>query len=164
MPSFSFCSAYLFREVGRAGFPVACQQDMKGHLPGNFKQKKMKMLMLCLTFILVTILTSLLLSEKKPSLQISGEFGTMDFFLRGKIFYKDHDNNILLIDFKEIDTKLTLISVIRNEEILLEENVSNFSKDSIYELDLNTYATGDYKVTLTTEGNEIIEEHISIIM
>jgi len=88
----------------------------------------------------------------------------MDFFLRGKIFYKDHDNNILLIDFKEIDTKLTLISVIRNEEILLEENVSNFSKDSIYELDLNTYATGDYKVTLTTEGNEIIEEHISIIM
>ena len=66
----------------------------------------MKMLTLCLTVILITTFTSLLFSESLPKLQLQGVDMTFNDLatasVSDNIFYQDPDNNILLIDFKEV--------------------------------------------------------------
>ena len=139
--------------------------------PSNFdvyylKQKNMKMLTLCLIVILITTFTSLLFSESLPQLQLQG----MDISISDpatlsaheNIFYQDPDNNILLIDFKEVSSKLSKIIVSQANQILLEDSVGDLAIDSIYEVDLTTYGKGTFMITLVTTAAEEIEEQIII--
>lgn len=125
----------------------------------------MKMLTLCLTIILITTFTSLLFSETTPRLQLEGisELGggivNMDKSTNGNIFYQDPENQILLIDFKEVSTKLSMVKVTQDNTILMEDRVGDLAIDSIYEVDLSNYETGQYTITLvTTEREEITKE------
>ncbi|MFK7981687.1 MAG: hypothetical protein AB8G86_17015 [Saprospiraceae bacterium] len=123
------------------------------------------MLTLCLTVILITTFTSLLFSENLPQLQLQGAdincTDVIEININGNIFYKDPDNNILLIDFKEVSSKLLKITVKQTEQLLMEDSVGNLAIDSIYEVDMNTYGKGAFIITLvTTEDKEIVEEII----
>ncbi len=125
----------------------------------------MKMLTLCLTVILITTFTSLLFSENLPQLQLQGidmtYGGLMTINIEGNIFYKDPDNNILLVDFKEVSSKLSKITVSQAGQLLMEDSVGDLAIDSIYEVDLNTYGKGAFTITLVTiEDKEIAEEVI----
>jgi len=128
----------------------------------------MKMLTLCLTVILITTFTSLLFSENLPQLQLQGTDMTFDERVDievkriGNIFYQDPDNNILLIDFKEVNEKLSKVRVSRADQLLMEDKVGDLATDSIYEVDLNTYGKGLYIITLVTIGEEEIAEQITI--
>ena len=122
----------------------------------------MKMLTLCLTVILITTFTSLLFSENTPQLQIEGMNVTLDLPTKGNIFYNDPDNNILLIDFKEVNNKLSSIKVTQAEEIVMEDRVGDLAEDSIYEVDLSAFGKGAYTVTLVTIAKEEINEQIII--
>jgi len=123
------------------------------------------MLTLCLTVILITTFTSLLFSENLPQLQLQGidmtYGGLMTINIEGNIFYKDPDNNILLVDFKEVSSKLSKITVSQAGQLLMEDSVGDLAIDSIYEVDLNTYGKGAFTITLVTiEDKEIAEEVI----
>jgi len=125
----------------------------------------MKMLTLCLTVILITTFTSLLFSENLPQLQLQGTdmmyAEAVNTNLNGNIFYKDPDNNVLLIDFKEVSSKLSKITVSQSGQLLMEDRVGDLAIDSIYEVDMNTYGKGAYTITLVTiEDKEIAEEII----
>jgi len=126
----------------------------------------MKMLILCLTVILITTFTSLLFSENLPQLQLQGMDMTFDEItntgINGNIFYKDPDNNILLIDFKEVSSKLSKIRVSKSDQILMEDRVGDLAVDSIYEVDLNTYGKGAFTITLVTTEEEEIAEQVVI--
>ena len=121
------------------------------------------MLTLCLTVILITTFTSLLLSENPPTLQLQNASTNISLLVNENIFYQDPDNNILLIDFKEVKEKLTKVQVIKGQEVIMEDRVEDLAEDSIYEIDLNTYAQGNYTITLITTSQKLIEEEISII-
>lgn len=121
----------------------------------------MKMLTLCLTFILITTFTSLLFCENTPKLQLQGMDMILDVTPNGSIFYKDPENNILLIDFKEVNSRLFKVQVTQKEQLLMEDKVGDLAEDSIYEVDLNTYGVGEYTITLVTaEDKEIKEQFI----
>lgn len=125
----------------------------------------MKMLTLCLTVILITTFTSLLFSENIPQLQLQGTemiLGEPINVTGGNIFYKDPDNNILLIDFKEVNEKLSKIKVSRANQLLMEDKVEDLAIDSIYEVDLNTFGKGAFIITLVTIAEEEIAEQITI--
>ena len=126
----------------------------------------MKMLTLCcLTIILITTFTSLLFSETTPQLQldgvtdINGGIVNLETPREGNIFYQDPENQILLIDFKEVSTKLSVIKVTQEHTILMEDKVGDMAIDSIYEVDLSKYNKGQYTITLiTTEKKEITKK------
>ena len=125
----------------------------------------MKMLALCLTVILITTFTSLLFSKNLSQLQlhrIDIAYGVpMTFGMEGNIFYKDPDNNILLIDFKEVSSKLSKIIISQAGQLLMEDRVGDLAIDSIYEVDLTTYGKGIFTITLVTiEDKEIAKEVI----
>lgn len=128
----------------------------------------MKMLTLCcLTIILITTFTSLLFSETTPQLQLDGLMDgegivNLDRPTNGKIFYQDPENKILLIDFKEVSTKLTAIKVTQEQNILMEDKVGDMAIDSIYEVDLSNYTKGQYTITLVTTEKEEITKEIAI--
>ena len=126
----------------------------------------MKMLTLCLTVILITTFTSLLFSENLPQLQLQGAdincADAIDVNINGNIFYKDPDNNVLLIDFKEVSSRLSKITVKQSGQLLMEDSVGDLAIDSIYEVDMNTYGKGAFTITLVTTGDEEIAEEIII--
>jgi len=128
----------------------------------------MKMLTLCcLTIILITTFTSLLFSETVPQLQLEGitdgeGIVNLDRPTNGKIFYEDPENKILLIDFKEVSTKLAVVKVTQAQNILLEDKVGDLAIDSIYEVDLSNYVKGQYTITLVTAEKEEITKEIAI--
>ena len=105
----------------------------------------MKMLTLCcLTIILITTFTSLLYSENTPQLQLEGmelDGGiiNLDKPTNGNIFYQDPENKILLIDFKEVSTKLSMVKVTQANTVLMEDKVGDLAIDSIYEVDSVSY-------------------------
>ncbi len=125
----------------------------------------MKMLTFCLTIILITTFTSLLFSESLPQLQLQRVDIAFDELaitnVSDNIFYQDPDNNILLIDFKEVSSKLSSIIISQANQVLMEDKVGDLAIDSIYEVDLNTYGKGTFTITLvTTEAEEIAEQVI----
>lgn len=126
----------------------------------------MKMLTLCLTVILITTFTSLLFSENLPQLQLQGAdincADAVNVNINGNIFYKDPDSNVLLIDFKEVSSKLSKITVKQSGQLLMEDSVGDLAIDSIYEVDMNTYGKGAFTITLVTTGDEEIAEEIII--
>ena len=126
----------------------------------------MKMLTLCLTVILITTFASLLYSKSLPQLQLQGVdmmyTETINANLNGNIFYKDSDSKILLIDFKEVNNKLTKITVSQLGKLLMEDKVGDLAIDSIYELDMHTYGKGVFRITLITVGDTEITEEVTI--
>ena len=128
----------------------------------------MKMLTLCcLTIILITTFTSLLYSENTPQLQLEGmelDGGiiNLDKPTNGNIFYQDPENKILLIDFKEVSTKLSMVKVTQANTVLMEDKVGDLAIDSIYEVDLSNYRTGQYTITLVTMEKEEITKEIEV--
>ncbi|MEM6321226.1 MAG: hypothetical protein AAF960_26450 [Bacteroidota bacterium] len=116
------------------------------------------MITLCFTVILIALFTSLIYADNGPQLQLQGVNMTLDVESVGEIFYTDPDNNILLIDFKEINSTLLKIQIVKETTILLDDTVDDLSKDSIYEVDLNTYVRGAYIITLVTDTEDITKE------
>lgn len=122
----------------------------------------MKMFTLCFTVILITIFTTMLYSENQPQLQWEGMDITLDAPTIGTIFYKDLANKLVLIDFKEVEEKLSTVQLMQADKVILEDSVTDLATDSIYELNLNTYDKGDYTITLITVEKRAISEQITI--
>jgi len=78
------------------------------------------------------------------------------------IFYRDATNNVLLIDFKAIKEQLTNVQIKLNNKIVLNDQVSDLSKNTIYEVDLIKYGKGEYTVILTTSLQKTITKQFSI--
>ena len=121
----------------------------------------------CLTIILITTFTSLLYSENTPQLQLEGmelDGGiiNLDKPTNGNIFYQDPENKILLIDFKEVSTKLSMVKVTQANTVLMEDKVGDLAIDSIYEVDLSNYRTGQYTISLVTMEKEEITKEIEV--
>ena len=81
---------------------------------------------------------------------------------KGNIFYQDPDNNVLLIDFKEVNSKLLKITVSKADQLLMEDKVGDLAIDSIYEIDMTTYGKGAFTITLITVEEARIAEQITI--
>ena len=122
------------------------------------------MFVLCLIIILTTTMISLANSENVGQLGFQSTYTNTTTPLRAidTIFYRDATNNVLLIDFKAIKEQLTNVQIKLNNKIVLNDQVSDLSKNTIYEVDLIKYGKGEYTVILTTSLQKTITKQFSI--
>jgi len=66
-------------------------------------------------------------------------------------FFHDTEHNTYFIDFETVDVNLSDLKVINsNEEVVIKENLQNLPVNTIYELSLEGYPIGSYRVEIRT--------------
>lgn len=124
----------------------------------------MRMFVLCLVIILTATIFSLANSENVSQLGFQSTYTNTNHSPRSidKIFYQDATNNVILIDFKAIQEQLINVQIKQNNKVILNDQVSDLSKNIIYEVDLIKYNKGDYTIILTTSLQKTITKQFSI--
>ena len=51
-----------------------------------------------------------------------------------KLFMSDYDNSMLFIDFQVVNIKFTKLTIFQNDDIVIEEDISDLSPSTIYEV------------------------------
>jgi len=123
----------------------------------------MRMFVICLVIILSATIISLANSDSVKHLSLQGPYN--NYSLRhstNKIFYQDKANKLLLIDFNAINDKLIKVRIEKDNVSVLEDTVSDLSKEVVYEVDLNKYGKGNYIIYLTTIQEKLIIEKFSV--
>lgn len=118
-------------------------------------------------FFLVTFtfcflfITNVLLAQETP-LKYADEFttkggATFSIFLDDNndlttaVFFTDKENQLLFIDFEALGEEVSEISITNNQAIISTEDVSLLPTNTIYEIDLKNYKSGQqYKISLHT--------------
>jgi hypothetical protein len=77
-------------------------------------------------------------------------------------FYKDEENQLYYIDFEKINFNLSEILVKNDKgEVLIQDDVLDLPVNTIYEIDLSEYGTGNYEVELRS-FTKIIRKEVDI--
>ena len=77
-------------------------------------------------------------------------------------FYKDEENQLYYIDFEKINFNLSEILVKNDKgEVLIQDDVLDLSVNTIYEIDLSEFGTGNYEVELRS-FTKIIRKEVDI--
>ena len=122
----------------------------------------MRMFIICLVIILSATIISLANSKSVHHLSLQGTHNNYQLNTNNKIFYQDKANKLLLIDFNAVKDQLITIKVEKNNILVLEDTVSDLSKEVVYEVDLKKYGKGNYVISLTTLQKKVIIERFSI--
>lgn len=78
-----------------------------------------------------------------------------------KIFYSDYANTTLFVDFEALGDQFTQLNIMRNDQLMLEDNVTDLPTNTIYEIDLEVLRAGAYTLELETpEGIKVIKEFV----
>ena len=113
------------------------------------------MITFSLVVILLTLLASVAISHPVVNLERLGML--TDTHLTHIFKFKNQDG-ILLIDFDIIKDAIQSVNVLKNGEIVKDEDVSELPGDSVFELDLNRFKKGNYVVELVTSTHRITKE------
>lgn len=113
-----------------------------------------------LILVLAILSTSTFLSAQ-TSASTSSEFVAKGFTLteitdQDWSIYSDEENQIYFIDFEKITFNLNEIVVLdEDKNILFKEEVFDLPVNTIYELDLKPYGTGDFSIEIRSFTNFI---------
>jgi len=78
-----------------------------------------------------------------------------------KIFYSDYSNTTLFVDFEALGNQFVQLNLLRDDKLMMEDNVSDLPSNTIYELNLEVLRAGDYTLELETpEGIKVIKEFV----
>ena len=105
------------------------------------------------TFGMVVMLTALMLSlvlAQSPHHHRSKD--------KPSIFRHDPVNNRLLIHPRLVGGRLIRLTLKQNQQIVLSDDLSAISTETVYGLDLNQLAKGKYVIELLTVEQQIWEE------
>ena len=112
-----------------------------------------------MTFSLVVILLTLLASVANSRPVVSLErLGMLTDTHLAHIFKFKNQDGILMIDFDIIKDAIQSVNVLKNGEIVRDEDVSEIPGDSVFELDLNKLNKGNYVIELVTNTHRITKE------
>ncbi len=122
----------------------------------------MKVFVIC--FLITTFSSFISIANSKNSINLKE---TADLFLDDdfsfrNIFFTDTENNILFIDFEVIEDHLIKVNLRSDNDLVMNDNVSNLSSDTIYEIDLNAIKEGVYTIELVTDSGFKIQKEIII--
>lgn len=78
------------------------------------------------------------------------------------VFYSNPDNDLLFVDFANIDETVKEVILNQDGNEIMVEDVVELEQDIIYELDLSLFPSGTYQVELILENNKIIKNSIVI--
>ena len=76
-----------------------------------------------------------------------------------EIFYNDNENQLLFIDFQAIEDQVSQLNILKNDELMMEDDVSDLPANTIYELNLEVLREGNYTIELVCgQGIKIRKE------
>ncbi len=77
-------------------------------------------------------------------------------------FFSDEENQTYYIDFEKINVNLSDV-IVKNEtgDVLIKDNVYQLPVDTIYEVDLRPYGSGNYSIELRSYTG-VIEKKVTI--
>lgn len=78
------------------------------------------------------------------------------------IFFEDNEGEMLFVDFSAIDDDIKTIKMIRGEQLMLEDNVTDLPADAIYEFSFETVKPGIYTIEITTNQEIKIRKDVII--
>ena len=78
-----------------------------------------------------------------------------------KIFYSDYSNTTLFIDFEALGNQFTQLNILRDDQLMMEDDVTDLPQNTIYEINLEVMRKGTYTLELQTqEGVKVIKEFV----
>lgn len=83
----------------------------------------------------------------------------LDFSLNS-IFFSDSDNEVLFIDFEALGDPLLSVNILRDDALMMEDDVSDLPANSIYEINLDIVRTGNYTIELVTSDGIVVHKEI----
>lgn len=123
----------------------------------------MKIFKFLFALVLISFISNSLFAQSIASVgeenTFTSDIGLTELADENWSFYKDDENKVYYIDFEKIDFNLSEILVMNdNGEVLFQDDVLDLPVDTIYELDLSEYATGNYHVEVRSFTGVIKQE------
>lgn len=81
-------------------------------------------------------------------------------FIVQNIFFSDYDNAILFIDFQALPDQILNINILRDDAVMMEDEVTDLPLNTIYELNLDVIRAGKYIVELVTAEGIVVHKEI----
>lgn len=78
------------------------------------------------------------------------------------IFISDYEGITLFVDFQAVKGDVKSLNVLRDDEVVLRDDVHNLPGNTIYELDLEKLQRGSYRVELETAEGISIRKNLVI--
>lgn len=79
-----------------------------------------------------------------------------------EIFYSDFESDLLYIDFKAVGDRVTQLNILKDDNLMMEDDVTDLPDNTIYELNLDVLRQGNYTVELVCEQGITIRKRIVI--
>ena len=79
-----------------------------------------------------------------------------------KIFLSDYEGAALYVDFEAIDDQIVEVNLLKEDKLVMEDNVRDLPGNTIYELNLTILGTGKYTLVLMTNEGIGIQKTILI--
>lgn len=112
-----------------------------------------------MTFSIAVILLTLFASIANSKPVVSAQnLGVINESHLAHIFRLQNQDGILLIDFDIIKDAIQSVNVLKNGEIVKDEDVTEVPEDSVFELDLKRLKKGNYTIELVTNTHRITKE------
>jgi len=77
-----------------------------------------------------------------------------------KIFFNGIDENTLFIDFEAVNDPIASISLYRDTEVMMNDDVSDLPLNVIYEVNLDIMRSGEYTLVIETADGIKIHKDI----
>jgi len=78
------------------------------------------------------------------------------------IFIADYEGEALFIDFEAVNDPIVALTVVKDDKVMMEDNVVDLPDNTIYELNLSVMRAGTYTLELLTKEGISIQKEIVI--
>lgn len=75
---------------------------------------------------------------------------TATLYKAEKIFYNNDANDLLFVDLETINHQVVQINVLKNDVVVMEEDVAELPQNTIHEVELTLLDKGTYTVEIVT--------------
>ena len=105
---------------------------------------------------------TILANDTYSNLLPNDSIATTNKVIINNAFYSNETNDLVFIDFEDIQLSINTINIIQNDVTIMEEDVKNLPQNMIHEIDLTIFEKGKYTIELITKDNMAIRKNIVI--
>ena len=87
---------------------------------------------------------------------------TIQVYKAEKIFFNNDTNDLLFVDLETINEQVVQINVLKNNVVLMEEDVAELPQNTIHEVELTLFEKGTYTIELVTQDEVSITKQVTI--
>ncbi|MEM8907903.1 MAG: hypothetical protein AAGD05_08665 [Bacteroidota bacterium] len=81
--------------------------------------------------------------------------------LFSEIFYSDYENTTLYVDFKSLGNQFSELNILRDHQLMMQDDIRDLPLNTIYELNLSVFRQGTYVLELKTpDGIKVHKEFV----